>query len=577
MGRRILATAIIGLLILGAGISGAGQRSPVEGLIDYLKSRYAAPYQPVGQVREIAGEKLLFGKGDHPVRPGDFLWIGAKGQTPGLKPPKAWFQAETVLEQSGVGRILERAKAKVQTGDPVFTPRNPRIYLYSNIAGSPAYGELLKALLAHGFPVREMEESRDLKPQFRPSALRLKLEARENRLAYRLVRAADSQTLFFDTAAPLKTAQTGGPEAATRSEAATGSEPVREPVRSPAAPSPPGDLFRLPGPYHRVVGADLNGDGAQSLVFLGESGLAAYAIAGNQLQAVGRYQWENSELIPLHLHATELDGRPGQELLLSLALPIQTMDKRDSRMASQVLRFDRGEFQPITTDLGFHLRTLTDRQGEPVPLAQARGAYEAYDGPIYRLIWDENSRTVRTGSPYAPARNIHSLYQFTLVPGHPNRILLLEPDASLHGYHTPTEEIKAWGERNYGPFREIAYPVKLETDRFVGGFDRKTFADRYAPRRFRRLFPDSEQSLLIYKERAGIVEGMQRLIAGRQGQDQLVGVCWVGNRIQERWSSQKLGRDLLDFAAYGDPLQIVLLYRDGDGCGIELLPGPSRP
>ncbi len=572
MGRRILAAVLISLLVGGTGMSAAAESSPVQGLIAYLKARYAAPYQPVGQVKEIAGEKLLFGKGDHPVLPGDFLWIGRKGETAGLKPPKAWFRAETVLLQSGVGRLLDGAKAEVQTGDPVFTPQKPRIYLYSNIAGSPAYGELLKALLAHGFQVREIEKTGDLEQTVRPHALLLKLEAREKRLAYRLIRPAEGQTLFFDTApapSPLKTAKKAGPEAAT--------DPVAEPVRSPAGPSPalPGDLFRLPEPYHRVVSADLNGDGAPSLVFLGESGLTAYAIAGNQLNAISRYQWEPPGLIPLHLHAAELDGRPGKELLLSLALPIQTMDKQDSRMASQVLRFDRGEFQPIATDIGFHLRVITDRAGEPVALAQARGAYQAYDGPIYRLIWDENSRTVRTGSSYEPARNIHSLYQFTLVPTDPDRIIILEPDASLHGYHTPTEEIRAWGERNYGPFREIAYPVKLETDRFVGGFDRKTFEDLHAPRRFRRLFPDSEQSLLIYKERTGIADGLQRLISGRQGQDQLIGLCWVGNRIQERWASQKLGKDLLDFAAYGDPPRIVLLYRDRDGYGIELLPASS--
>jgi hypothetical protein len=152
--------------------------------------------------------------------------------------------------------------------------------------------------------------------------------------------------------------------------------------------------------------------------------------------------------------------------------------------------------------------------------------------------------------------------------------MILEPKNNLNGYFAPEEILEATGIRNYGDFHELAYPIKLEKDEIIGGFDTKTFRQIYASRRFELRPAFDGQSFIIYKERTGsggiLKSAVQKALTSK-GMDQVVGVKWSGQQIVETWQSKKLSKNILDFTFIQKPERIMVLYKEGDGCALEAL------
>jgi hypothetical protein len=270
----------------------------------------------------------------------------------------------------------------------------------------------------------------------------------------------------------------------------------------------------------------------------------------------------------------DIDGRKGDELLVTLAKPSQTLEKKDSRLCSIILTLQKSTFHPLVKNWPYYLRVIRDRHGRAIALAQSRGDYEPYTGPISLLRWNSTNKKVELGGPYRPARGVYSIYQFNLMPEDPQRVMILEPNNNLNGYFAPEEILEATGIRNYGDFHELAYPIKLEKDEIIGGFDTKTFREIYASRRF-ELRPAFEgQSFIIYKERTGsggILKSAVNKVLSSKGVDQVVGVKWAGEQIVETWQSKKLSKNILDFTFTKKPERIMVLYKEGDGCALEAL------
>jgi len=210
-----------------------------------------------------------------------------------------------------------------------------------------------------------------------------------------------------------------------------------------------------------------------------------------------------------------------------------------------------------------------------VPLPQSKGEYEPYAGPILRVKWDPNHKQAELGGPYRPARGVYSIYQFNLMPEDPQRVMILEPNNNLNGYFAPEETLEATGIRNYGDFHELAYPSKLEKAEIIGGFDKKTFREIYAPRRFDLRPAFDGQSFIIYKERTGsggiLKSAVKKVWRGSQRVDQVVGVKWAGEQIVETWQSKELSKNILDFTFTQDSDRILVLYEEEKGCALEAL------
>jgi len=94
------------------------------------------------------------------------------------------------------------------------------------------------------------------------------------------------------------------------------------------------------------------------------------------------------------------------------------------------------------------------------------------------------------------------------------------------------------------------------------------------PRRFVLRTRFDNQMFVIYKERfGGFFKDTARKAFGRgaEGEDQVSGVRWEGNRIVETWSSRRLSKDILDFTFMKNPDRLVVLCRDDDGYALEAI------
>jgi hypothetical protein len=370
-----------------------------------------------------------------------------------------------------------------------------------------------------------------------------------------------------------------------RASAAPSVQPLpvtEEPGSEPAGPSfqtskpiEKAEFHKLSEPYLRVQSCDLEADGKGELAFLSQEAVVIYGFQNDQLVRKLSHRFDKDSYFPLQLHAVDIDGSKGDELLVTLSEQSQSLDKKDNRLCSMILTLKNGAFQTLVKNWPYYLRVIRDRHGQAVALTQSRGDYEQYAGPIYLLRWNSADKKVEVGGPYRPARGIYAIYQFNLVPEDPQRVMILEPNNNLNGYFAPEETLEATGIRNYGDFHELAYPIKLEKAEIIGGFDTKTSREVYAPRRFELRPGFDGQSFIIYKERTGsggiLKSTVKKVWRGSQGVDQVVGVKWAGQQIVETWKSKELSKNILDFTFTQDSDRILVLYEEEKGCALEAL------
>jgi hypothetical protein len=599
----------------------------------FLEKQYASPFQIAGKVYEVSGDRLLFSKSDVPLETGRLLQVceHKPGVSPALQSRVAWIQIEAFFSDKVLARITGGTASAIKPKDLILTPSAPVIYLYTNITGKQGfahYRQLLTDLLNDRFQVKEVSgDTIAGKPESSDLLLRLEWEA--GQLVCGLTRLDGGRLLYSEALAYPEAVQTqfssghhlaqtvylpartpaaplvqpsAVPEASRLAIAEPHVEtpkPSSMPVRAPTAPSvqpppvsakprsePAGpsfqtskpiektDFHRLSEPYLRVQSCDLEGDGKGELAFLSQKAVVIYGLENGQPIRKMSHRFDKNSYFPLHLHAMDIDGRKGDELLVTLAEPSQSLEKKDSRLCSTILTLQKSTFHPLVKNWPYYLRVIRDRHDRAVALAQSRGDYEPYAGSIRLLRWNSADKKVELGEPYKPARGIYSIYQFNLVPEDPQRVMILEPNNNLNGYFAPEEILEATGIRNYGDFHELAYPIKLEKAEIIGGFDTKTFREIYAPRRFELRPTFDGQSFIIYKERTGsggIIKGTVRKILTSRGIDQVAGVKWSGQQIVETWQSKEISKNILDFTFTQNSDRIMVLYEEGKGCALEAL------
>jgi len=609
------------------------RNEPFPGLMVFLEKQYASPFQVAGKVYEVSGDKLLFSKTDVPLETGRLLQVceHKPGVSPVLQSRVAWIQVEALFANKVLARITGGTASAIKPQDLILTPSAPVIYLYTNITGKQGfahYRQLLTALLNDRFQVKEVSgDTIAGKPESSDLLLRLEWEA--GQLVCGLIRLDGGRLLYSEAlphpdvvqtrfasghllgqtvymparspAAPLvqpspvpeaSRLATAGPSAqapkpssmSLRTPAATSAQPtpvIEEPRSETTGPSfqtskpvEKTEFHKLSEPFLRVQSCDLEGDGNDELAFLSQKAVVIYGFQNGQLVRKMSHRFDKNGYFPLHLHAVDIDGREGDELLVTLAEPSQSLEKKDSRLCSMILTLQKATLHPLVKNWPYYLRVIRDRHGRSVALAQSRGDYEPYTGPISMLMWNSTHKTVELGGPYKPARGVYSIYQFNLVPEDPQRVMILEPNNNLNGYFAPEETLEATGIRNYGDFHELAYPIKLEKDEMIGGFDKKTFREIYAPRRFELRPAFDGQSFIIYKERTGsggIIKGTVKKILTSRGIDQVAGVKWAGQQIVETWKSKELSKNILDFTFSQDSDRILVLYEEEKGCALEAL------
>jgi len=284
-----------------------------------------------------------------------------------------------------------------------------------------------------------------------------------------------------------------------------------------------------------------------------------------------KYYFSDKNYLPLHLHTVDLNNNGVSEFLISISKKVLITDKLDSVLCSQILSIKNNKIFELAKNLPYYLRSIIDRSGNKIALAQKKGDYSQYSGPIYKFNWDIKANKFEIGESFEPAKNIYSIYQFNLVYNNHNNVIILEPGNLLHGYRTLDEKIEAYGVRNYGEYKVCQYPIKLEHDQYTIGFENQSYELFFSPRRFEINSKFDWQAFLIYKERSKNSSGnfLNNIWQAVDQKDQVAGVKWEEGRIVEKWTSPGLMKEILDFT-FINPGKIVILYRDGKEYAIEI-------
>lgn len=600
--------------------SQAMDRSSYPELTAFLESEYASPFQLAGTVKEISENRLIFDRTEIHLKRGRLLWVCENRPeiSPVLQTRLALIKVEAMFKQMVIASVLEMDKKAIEVNDTVVTPPPPVIYVYTNIKdkqGRKAYQDLITALLVQDMQVKEISGD-VLDPSPEPSDLLLRLEYTSDQLVCRCVTPREEQLLFYETIStsnPVEilfpsghqlkksekksvseAADTGvsaqkdsasgeyradfktavSPPDLSASAAPQEQKAISSTFQKASTPDPT-EFHRLSKMYYRSAACDLNGDGSQELALLRESGIDIFRLAYNEITPVLSYDFSDSSTTPVHLHRADIDNVPGDELLVTLSREVEVLDARDSELCSLILSFKNKTLEPLAQELPYYLRTITDRKGKTIALAQKKGDYKQFSGPVLEITWSADKGKMNIKTPYQPAKGVYGIYQFNLKPDDNQRILIIDPDASLRGYFAPEERLEASGTRNYGKFHELSYPVKLEEPKYLGGFDKETERALYTHRRFVYRPSFDHQCFTIYKERKGymglIDKAVEKIWSRDRGTDQVAGLKWLGQQIVETWTSKKLSKNILDFTFIENPQRILLLYREENGCAVEIL------
>jgi len=604
---EMLKKRLIGLLtgigLFWIGVPALSAETDYQKLFTYMADSFPEQRQIISKISAVHQNRILFSRKNVSLENArELLILHQPPKTPdALLPVIGVLRIERVANGSYVARqIAVFGDLKPEAGDPVVTPAAPSIYLYSNINGKNGfapYQKLLQKLLDHNYEVLEVD-SLENPPASEQYAILLRLEGTGDTLVTKLQSVYSGATFYSDAWAYEPAFQTNAP--AGRPLATIPAEPTRMPnqtdsreksekampparkstARLPSAESQKPDFqraqreaganfqpLRLDDKFQRLVICQLDATEALEFVLLNDDKVQVFHKINSGLHPVYDYAFENSGIIGIHLHAMDLSGDGRDELAVTLGSRQMAVDAWTTRLCSQILSVQDNRLQPIDKDIPHYLRVISDREGNAVLLGQAKGTYEPFTGAILKidLAADGNLLT----SMYAPAKGVYSLYQFNLLPGHPANMMILEPANHISVYHAETEKIAAITDQNYGSYETVAYPIILEKPEFRGGFDKKTSADCFAPRRFCLKPQYDDQIFTINKQREmnwGLGK-LKNLISSEKARDSLAAVKWTGQAIRQTYESKSMAKDILDFSFMpgADKDAIFILVKDAQG------------
>lgn len=587
--KRLIGLFVCACLFWAAAPAFAGQPD-YQALLAYLNDTFPEQQKIISEISAVYQNRILFPKNETSIEKNrELLVLHRQPDTPdALLPNIGVLRIEHLADESYVARqIAVFGDLPPESGDPVVTPAAPVIYLYSNIAeknGFAPYQKLLQKLLDHHYPVLEIDSVAHI-PSGQEYGVLLRLESTASSLITKLQSLYSGKTFYSDAQAYEQAFQTKDPEG-RQSIPSTKPPATDSKVRpSPVEPQKPKPDFqtarpklekdfqtlRLPDKFQRLVICQLDETPALEFVLLTNDRIEVFHKTDNGLQSVYDYAFEIPGIIGIHLHAMDLGGDGRDELAVTLGQRKMSVDAWTTRLCSQILSVQNQRLQPITKDIPYYLRVIAEPGGKQVLLGQAKGEYEPHAGAILKIDLADDGPLAT--SSYTPAKDVYSLYQFNRLPGHPENIMILEPGHHISVYHAETEKITAITDQEFGPYEIVSYPITLEEPEFRSGFDKKTSADYFAPRRFSLKPAYDDQTFTINKQRKmdwGLGK-LKSLITKEKALDSLVAVQWTGQSIRQSYESENIAKDILDFSFMPGKAndEIWVLVKDAQGFALK--------
>ncbi len=578
----------------GVVVPTASQASASWKALRWMTQRFPGSYTEISTVQQKHETRITFplGKATPPRRGEEMLVLHKEPGVPViLQKQAAVIRVETVAGSQVVAQEMAVLEGPSRIGDPVVVPASPVVYLYTNVKSKETFGpytDLLNALLEKNFEVVELFEPR-VEPRTDRYGVLVRLEGGEGHLTLRIQSIYSGDTLFFETrpyprkfaalhpvgqkiALPDWTAALGRARSTSSAVFTQTQAPAGSFRKAQAVPTK--TLYPLNEDIKRVVVCDVDGDGSQEIAGLADDAIHLYQLSADGIRLRTSYPLPGGPYVALHLHAMDITGDRGDELILTLGKQVMGEGREDTELHSMILSYSQGRFAPIERDLPYFLRVIQDRQGRLVLIGQQKGKAELYTGDIITFDWFKGS--LFAGNEYRPAHNIYSVYQFNLIPEDPKRVMILEPSNELQVYYTPTEEPEVSSDKNYGVYAEIPFLIAPKKEKYIGGFTKKTHETAFAPRRFVLKRKYDDQMFLISKGRSGSSLGVRvgSLVNRPEGEDHLAAVKWSKGQIVETWKSEEIAKNILDFGFLKDPHRerLVVLVRDRQGrTALELI------
>jgi len=556
----------------------------ISNLFSFFKKHYGNPYSYAGKVTELYGKNLLFSKGSNEIEEGQLLWVceNKEGISEKLQKKIADIQVKKIFQDTVYAEIISKPLKNIAAGYIVITKTAPFLYLYSNIKDkhfNPVYQKILKYIINNNYQLQEIKEDQIIIKENTESLL-LRIEEDKGFIICRLTSIDGDQTFFFEN-------WQHNSKVETIFELDHSLQHVNNILKTQFNVDKEKKInlkndeknnqisqkryFKLDEKAYRIVSCDIDSDGILEFAFLSADSFSIYSLKNNVLKKNLKYNFSNKNYLPLHLHTIDLDKNGINEFLITISKKILVLEKLDSVLCSQILSIKNNKIYKFAKSIPYYLRVITDRNGNKIALAQKKGDFSQYEGRIYELKWDKTKNILNIDKNYEFANNVYSLYQFNHVHNNKNNIIILENGNDIHGYQLSNQSIKAYGVRNYGQYKISQYPIKLEQDQYVIGFEKNSFQLFSSPRRF-ELNPKFDwQSFIVYKERnlssyAGIFNNKRQ---SNNKKDQLVGVIWADDRIVEKWASPFIQKEILDYT-FINSNNIAILYRDSKEYAIEI-------
>ncbi|GAB6162697.1 hypothetical protein JCM12298_18570 [Desulfothermus naphthae] len=589
--------------ILFVPTTGFSYSKNIEHVIQYLNKHYPSKYTLISNITEKYGKRVVFPKNNIKVTRGEELLVlhREKKLPLYLLPQSAVIKVSSFFQNKVLAHIMYELGPQPQIGDPVTIPGAPVIYLYTNLKNKNSikiYQELLKKLISSNYQVVELYQHNLINPQ--PEyGLVLRLEYDNHLITIKICSIYSGNTLFtesFNFQNPLATYEPPGYPIllSTQTQLAKNLQHKQITSITPGVkkelsyklpstsfkettsfihPSTPykRKLFRISGRYVRLVSCKiLNKD--VELALLNKRGIYVVKYTSEGIIPEFKYIFKKQDLIPINIHAMDINNDGRDELMVTLGEEVHELDAFTTKLCSMILEFKNNSLVPLIKDFPYYFRVIEDRSGKSVLLAQRKGETDPYEGDIYHLTWNEDIHKFNI-EPYLPAKDVYCIYQFNLIPGDKNHIIILEPTNFLTVYYTPTEKVEAISDRSYGTFDVVPFRIKLKEPRYLGGFTKETSKVYYAYRRFVFKHEYANQNFLIDKQRKTSfgVKKIKQIVLNENAEDSLVGVKWNGQEVVETWRSRKMAKDILDFTFVPNN-EILLLVKDRLGCALVKVP-----
>ncbi len=282
-----------------------------------------------------------------------------------------------------------------------------------------------------------------------------------------------------------------------------------------------------------IAVGDLDGDGRNEVVMIGQRELYIYRLEKDELKLLKRHEGRKMDnYLAVDVGDINKDGKA--EIFVTNFRADQLMQSpQTATLSSFAATFQNDAFKIVEEDMDWFLRVVEWGSKGTVLLAQAKGFQTAFEGPIVELGWDgkKYKQTRKTDLPKG-----YSLYGFApFQHGGKSYSMFIEPDFRLRVTNEKGKVI--WrSQGTYGS--DIAFRVKPMTTG-PGAYE----GDDLAFINVRVISRGNEVFLIRNNSPVGQLFKRTKYYTGGEVQN----LVWTGAMLTERWRSQEISGYVADF------------------------------